>query len=99
MPRTRRHRGAAGAFNDEAEPPMPTARNSNEARAPHHPSKVTPVGKTPHFEVSYLTTLSKKGDTLARAILHNCERDYAALKKFFGGLTPKRLPFVVQVTA
>lgn len=65
----------------------------------HQPSKVTPVGKTTHFEISYLTTLGKKGDTLARAILHNCERDYAALKKFFGGLTPKRLPFVVQVTA
>src|SRR5258708_6874659 len=34
-----------------------------------------------------------------KKILRNCERDYAAVKKFFGVLTPKRLPFVVQVTA
>jgi hypothetical protein len=48
---------------------------------------VTPVGKTAHFEVSYLTMLGKKGATLARAIVENCEGEYAVLKRFFGGLT------------
>jgi len=67
-----------------------TSRHAHRGSVPgmHQPSKVTPVGKTARFQVSYLTTLGKKGDTLARAILHNCERDYADLKKFFGGLTP-----------
>jgi hypothetical protein len=56
----------------------------------HLPSKVTSIGKTAHFEDSYLTTPGKRGNALARAILPNCERDYVALKRFFGGLTPKR---------
>jgi hypothetical protein len=65
----------------------------------HHASKVTSVGKTAHFEVSYLTRLGRKGANLAQAILQNCERDYAALRKGFSGLTPKHMPFVVQLTA
>jgi hypothetical protein len=62
-------------------------------------STVTHAGKTAHFDVSYLTRLGKKGADLAQAILQNCERDYATLQQAFGGLTPARLPFVVQVTA
>jgi hypothetical protein len=65
----------------------------------HHPSKVTHVGSTAHFEVSYLTSLGKKGAGLADAILHNCERDFKKLQHIFGGLTPHRMPFVVQITA
>jgi hypothetical protein len=61
--------------------------------------KVTHAGNTAHFDVSYLTTLGKHGAGLAAAILQNCERDYTTLQSAFGGLTPHRLPFVVQITA
>src|SRR5262249_55771637 len=40
----------------------------------------------------------KKGAALAQAILQNCERDYTTLQQVFGGLTPQRMPFVVQIT-
>src|SRR5262249_55533058 len=56
-------------------------------------------GSTSHFEVSYLTKLGQNGATLAQALLHTCERDYATLQGYFAGITPQRLPFVVQVTA
>jgi hypothetical protein len=62
-------------------------------------SKTTDAGTTAHFAVSYLTTLGQKGATLAQAILQNCERDYTTLQQIFGGITPRRLPFVVQITA
>jgi hypothetical protein len=62
-------------------------------------STLTHAGKTAHFDVYYLTRLRKKGAGLAQAILQNCERDYTTLQQIFGGLTPARLPFVVQVTA
>jgi hypothetical protein len=62
-------------------------------------SKTTHAGATPNFDVSYLTSLGQKGATLAQAILQTCERDYATLQQIFGGLTPHRLPFVVQVTS
>ena len=65
----------------------------------HHRSKITQAGKTPHFEVSYLTSLGQQGAALAAAILQNCERDYATLQGVFGGITPQRLPFVVQITS
>jgi hypothetical protein len=61
-------------------------------------SSVTHAGKTDHFEVSYLSKLGQKGAALAQAILQTCERDYDALQQAFGGLTPHRLPFVVQIT-
>src|SRR5262249_17268694 len=41
----------------------------------------------------------KKGAALAQAILQNCERDYTTLQQVFGGLTPQRMPFVVQVNS
>ena len=65
----------------------------------HHGSKVTHAGDTAHFKVSYLTSLGQKGANLAAAILQNCERDYNTLQQAFGGITPQRMPFVVQVTA
>jgi hypothetical protein len=65
----------------------------------HASGKVTHAGNTAHFDVSYLTKLGKQGVGLAQAILQNCERDYTTLQEAFGGLTPHRLPFVVQITA
>jgi len=65
----------------------------------HHASKITQAGNTTHFDVSYLTSLGKKGADLADAILENCERDYATLEQVFGGLTPEGLPFLVQITS
>jgi hypothetical protein len=65
----------------------------------HHKSKETHAGNTPHFDVSYLTTLGQRGADLAQAILQNCERDYTTLQQVFGALTPQRLPFVVQITS
>jgi len=62
-------------------------------------SKTTHAGATPHFDVWYLTSLGQKGATLAQAILQTSERDYSTLQQVFGGLTPHRLPFVVQVTS
>ena len=61
-------------------------------------SQLTHVGKTDHFDVSYVTSLGKTGAALAQAILQNCERDYATLQQVFGGITPHRLPFIVQIT-
>src|SRR5882762_4799579 len=62
-------------------------------------SQLTHVGNTDHFDVSYVTSLGKTGAALAQAILQNCERDYSTLRQVFGGITPHRLPFVVQITS
>jgi len=61
-------------------------------------SGTTREGLTAHFDVSYETTLGPKGQSLAAALLQNAERDYAKLQQIFGGITPKNLPFAVQVT-
>ena len=68
-------------------------------RGMHHKNAITHAGTTAHFDVSYLTKLGQKGATLAQAILQNCERDYTTLQEVFGGITPQRLPFIVQITA
>ena len=65
----------------------------------HHSTKMTHAGATAHFDVSYLTSLGQKGAALASAVLQNCERDYTTLQQDFGGITPGRLPFVVQITS
>ena len=70
----------------------------NAAMGMHARSKLTHAGATAHFDVWYLTSMRQKGATLAQAILANCERDYATLTQIFGGITPGRLPFVVQIT-
>jgi len=64
-----------------------------------HSNKITHAGNTAHFDVSYLSSLGPQGANLAQAVLQNCERDYAALQQIFGGITPHRLPFVVQITS
>ena len=64
----------------------------------HQQSELTHVGNTDHFDVSYVTSLGGTGAALARAILQNCERDYATLQQIFGGITPQQLPFIVQIT-
>lgn len=74
-------------------------RHGRPAMGMARKSTVTHAGKTAHFDISYLTRLGKKGAALAQAILQNCERDYGTLQQIFGGLTPARLPFVVQITA
>src|SRR4029453_15276910 len=58
----------------------------------HHQSKLTRAG------TGYPTRLGANGAALAQAILQNCERDYMTLQQVFGGLTPQRMPFVVQIT-
>jgi hypothetical protein len=65
----------------------------------HASNKMTHAGSTTHFDVSYLTRLRQQGANLAKAILQDCERDYTTLQQEFGGLTPQRLPFIVQITA
>lgn len=62
-------------------------------------TRVTHVGNTTHFDVSYLSRFGQKGANLAQAILQTCERDYIALQQIFGGITPHRLPFIVQITS
>lgn len=65
----------------------------------HRRAHVTVAGKTAHFEISYVTSLGTRGAELAQALLDTCERDYDTLQRDFGGATPQRMPFVVQVTA
>ena len=68
-----------------AAPARPTG--STDLRTVHH--RVT-VPRACHLD---------HGDAaLAQAILQNCERDYMTLQQVFGGLTPQRMPFVVQIT-
>lgn len=77
-----------------------TARIGREAAGMgmHADNAVTNAGETAHFQVSYLTALGQKGATLAQAILGTCERDFKTLQGVFGGLTPERMPFLVQIT-
>jgi hypothetical protein len=63
------------------------------------PAQAIHAGNTAHFDVYYLSRLGQKGADLAQAIVQTCEGDYAALQAIFGGLTPGRLPFVVQITS
>jgi hypothetical protein len=64
----------------------------------HPPESLIAGGITPHFRVLYSINLGAKGAALAQAILAGCEADYAALQQIFGGLTPNRLPFEIQIT-
>jgi hypothetical protein len=77
------------------------ARNHRSRTLPgmHPTNAMTQAGATAHFDVSYLTKLGQKGATLAAAILQNCERDFMTLQQTFGGITPQRLPFAVQITS
>jgi hypothetical protein len=57
----------------------------------------TKRGATANFNVYFEDALGVSGRALADAVLANCERDYAALQAFFGGITPPNLPFNVYV--
>jgi hypothetical protein len=57
----------------------------------------TSRGTTPNFSVYFENALGQNGPALADAVLANCERDYASLQTFFGGITPPGLPFNVYV--
>ncbi|MEO8899321.1 MAG: hypothetical protein ABI352_11575 [Candidatus Dormibacter sp.] len=54
-------------------------------------------GNTTSFQVSYENALGANGPVLADAVLATCERDYASLRTWFGGLNPGGLPFTVFV--
>src|SRR5260370_27442100 len=56
-------------------------------------------GSTEHFQVCYERDLGGDGAIIADASLSVCERDYATLQGYFGGVTPPNLPFVVLLTA
>jgi Repeat of unknown function (DUF5648) len=53
--------------------------------------------RTPHFIITYDQSLGQNGQNLADAVLANCERDYALLQNWFGGITPGGLPFTVRI--
>lgn len=53
--------------------------------------------RTPHFIITYDQSLGQNGQNLADAVLANCERDYALLQNWFGGITPRGLPFTIRI--
>src|ERR1700730_880304 len=59
----------------------------------------TQRGSTANFTVYYENGLGTNGPTLADAVLGTCEADYAALRSWFGGVTPGNLPFTIYVVA
>jgi hypothetical protein len=56
------------------------------------------VGATEHFAVACQQNLGYPGTTLARGVLAACERDYAAVRTWFGGIDPPGLPIRVWIT-
>jgi hypothetical protein len=54
---------------------------------------------TPHFKVSVDPGLGAAGTAIATALLQTCEQDYATLQSYFGGITPKSMPFHLIVTS
>lgn len=57
----------------------------------------TQRGTTSNFNVYFEDALGANGPTLADAALAACEKDYASLQTFFGGIAPPSLPFNVYV--
>jgi hypothetical protein len=55
----------------------------------------TKRGSTSNFDVYYDNSLGANGQTLADAVLHNCEQDFAQLRTWFGGVNAGR--FVVYI--
>lgn len=70
-------------------------------KAVRHPrAKLQPHPKqTAHFKVSVDPGLGHAGSAIADELLKTCEQDYATLQGYFGGITPKLLPFHLIVTA
>jgi hypothetical protein len=56
----------------------------------------TRVGSTTNFDVSYDNSLGVNGNNLANAVLANCERDYAQLQGWFGGVTAGRFGIFID---
>jgi len=54
-------------------------------------------GSTSNFQVYVIPELGAAGQAIARGVLANCERDYNTIKGYFGGITPKSLPFHVVI--
>ena len=55
--------------------------------------------QTAHFKVSVDPGLGQAGAKIADALLKTCEQDFTTLQGFFGGITPKLMPFHLIVTA
>ena len=55
--------------------------------------------QTAHFKVSVDPGLGQAGSTIADGLLETCEQDYVTLQGYFGGITPKFLPFHLIVTS
>jgi hypothetical protein len=55
--------------------------------------------QTPHFKVSVDPGLGQAGTAIADALLQTCEQDFATLQGYFGGITPKSMPFHLIVTS
>jgi len=55
--------------------------------------------QTAHFKVSVDPGLGPAGSKVADALLQTCEQDFTTLQGYFGGITPKSLPFQLIVTS
>jgi hypothetical protein len=55
------------------------------------------AGSTEHFVVAYQRPLGHAGVTLANGVLRSCERDYAQVQSWFGGIVPTREPLTCLV--
>ena len=55
------------------------------------------AGATEHFVVAYQHALGYAGVTLASGVLRACERDYARLHDWFGGVVPATEPFTCLI--
>lgn len=58
----------------------------------------TLLDNTEHHNVYYDPNLSRAGERIAEAVLETCETDYKAIADYFGGITPKELPFRIIIT-
>jgi hypothetical protein len=53
---------------------------------------------TPHFVITYSSSLGADGSRFAQLVAGVCEGDYTKLQAYFGGITPASLPFQVRLT-
>jgi hypothetical protein len=54
-------------------------------------------GNTATFRVYADPGLGADGATIAKSVLAVCERDYTTIKGYFGGITPRNLPYSVVI--
>ena len=55
--------------------------------------------QTPHFKVSVDPGIGPTGAAIADALAQTCEQDVTTLQGYFGGITPKSMPFHLVVTS